>query len=152
MEPWRSLSTSIERNPAKARVVKVPAEKSGRVVAWSDEIVFRIVECHPPLYRPIASIGAASGLRQGELFGLAEEDVDFDEMVIHVRRQVKKLGSDFAFALPKNDTERTVPQSDGTALILKQHIESTTTRAVHPAVGETRREASVGKTRVPVDG
>ena len=37
-------------------------------------------------YRPIASVGAACGLRQGELFGLAEEDIDLDEMVIHVRR------------------------------------------------------------------
>lgn len=46
-------------------------------------------------------------LRQGELFGLATQDIDFAEMVIYVRRQVKKLGRDFVFALPKNDTERT---------------------------------------------
>ncbi|WP_158293117.1 MULTISPECIES: site-specific integrase [Kribbella] len=115
---------SIKRNPAKARVVKVPAEKTGRVVAWSDETVFRIVECHPPLYRPIASVGAACGLRQGELFGLATQDIDFAEMVIHVRRQVKKLGRDFVFALPKNDTERTVPMPEWTALALKEHIEA----------------------------
>jgi integrase len=114
---------TIKRNPAKARVVKVPAEKAGRVLAWSDETVFRIVEGHPPLYRPIAAVGAACGLRQGEIFGLAEEDIDFDEMVIHVRRQVKKLGRDFVFALPKNDTERTVPMSEGTALTLEGHIE-----------------------------
>jgi integrase len=92
-------------------------------VAWSDETVLRIVEGHPPLYRPIAAVGAACGLRQGEIFGLAEEDIDFDEMVIHVRRQVKKLGRDFVFALPKNDTERTVPMSEGTALTLEGHIE-----------------------------
>nr|WP_238165812.1 site-specific integrase [Kribbella sp. VKM Ac-2527] len=115
---------SPKRNPAKARVVKVPTSKGGKVVAWGDDVVLRIVEGHPPVYRPIASLGAACGLRQGELFGLAEEDVDFDGMVIHVRRQVKKLGSEFVFALPKNDTERTVPMSDGTALILKEHIEA----------------------------
>lgn len=115
---------AIKRNPAKGRAVKVPAEKSGRTVAWSDDVVFRIVEGHPPEYRPIASTGAACGLRQGELFGLAEEDIDFDEMVIHVRRQVKKLGREFVFALPKNDSERTVPMSEGPALILKDHIEA----------------------------
>src|SRR4051812_45693730 len=54
----------------------------GKVVAWGDDTVIRIVQCHPPLYRPIASVGAACGLRQGEIFGLAEEDVDFDAMVI----------------------------------------------------------------------
>ena len=43
-------------------------------------------------------------------------------MVIHVRRQVKKLGREFVFALPKNDTERTVPLSEGAALTLKEHI------------------------------
>jgi integrase len=102
----------------------VPSSKGGKVVAWSDDVVLKIVEGHPSEYRPIASVGAACGLRQGELFGLAEEDIDFEEMVIHVRRQVKKLGREFVFALPKNDTERTVPMSEGTALILKEHIEA----------------------------
>lgn len=81
----------IKKNAAKGRAVKVPAEKSGRTVAWGDDVVCRIVEGHAAEYRPIASVGAACGLQQGELFGLAEEDVDFDEMVIHGRRQVKKL-------------------------------------------------------------
>ncbi|MGW6200739.1 phage integrase central domain-containing protein [Kribbella sp. NPDC055110] len=35
---------AIKRNPAKARVVKVPAEKGGKTTAWSDEVVLRIVE------------------------------------------------------------------------------------------------------------
>ncbi|GAA0585699.1 tyrosine-type recombinase/integrase [Kribbella sandramycini] len=115
---------TIKKNPAKARVVKVPAEKSGRIVAWGDDVVLRIVAAHPPEYRPIASVGAACGLRQRELFGLAEEDIDFEAKVIHVRRQIKKLGREFVFALPKNDTERTVPMSDGAALVLKEHIEA----------------------------
>jgi integrase len=115
---------TIRRNPAKARVVKVPSAKGGKVIAWGDDVVLRIAEAHPPQYRAIATVGAACGLRQGELFGLAEEDVDFDEMVIHVRRQVKRLGREFVFALPKNDTERTVPMSDGAALVLKEHIEA----------------------------
>jgi integrase len=115
---------TLKKNPAKARAVKVPAEKAGRILVWGDDVVLRIVEGHSPQYRPIASTGAACGLRQGELFGLAEEDIDFDEMVIHVRRQVKKLGREFVFALPKNDTERTVPMSEGTALVLKEHIEA----------------------------
>lgn len=115
----------IKRNPAKAKTVKVPVIKSGRIVAWGDETVLRVVEAHPPEYRAIPVIGAATGLRQGELFGLAEEDIDFDAMEIHVRRQVKRLGSKYVFALPKNDRERTVPMSDGVAEVLRQHIEAT---------------------------
>lgn len=120
---------ALKRNPAKARGDKVPAEKGGKTTAWSDEVVLRIVKGHPLQYRPIASIGAACGPRQGELFGLAEEDVDFDEMVIRVRRQVKKLGREFVFALAKNDTERTVPMSEGVAVMLTEYIESAKPRA-----------------------
>jgi hypothetical protein len=49
---------SIKKNPANARVVEVPSARSGRVVAWGDDVVLRIVEGHPPEYRPIASVGA----------------------------------------------------------------------------------------------
>ncbi|HET6741027.1 MAG TPA: tyrosine-type recombinase/integrase [Kribbella sp.] len=115
---------TIKRNPAKADVVKVPTPKSGRVRAWSDSVVERIVTAHPLRYRAVPIIGAAAGLRQGELFGLAEEDIDFEAMEIQVRRQVKKLGKHFVFALPKNDLERTVPMSEGAALTLMHHINS----------------------------
>ncbi|MEV6273208.1 site-specific integrase [Kribbella sp. NPDC051936] len=114
----------IKRNPSKAKVVKVPVPKTRRITAWSDETVERVVECHPVQYRAIPTVGAAAGLRQGELFGLAQEDIDFDEMVIRVRRQVKRLGKHFVFALPKNDRERTVPMSEGAALTLLQHIDA----------------------------
>jgi hypothetical protein len=50
---------TIKRNPAKTRVVKVPSEKSGKVVAWGDDVVLRIVESHPAQYRPLAVVGAA---------------------------------------------------------------------------------------------
>ncbi|MEU4290878.1 hypothetical protein AB0E63_21850 [Kribbella sp. NPDC026596] len=114
---------TIKRIPAKAKVVKAPTPKQRKIVAWSDGTVERIVASHPMQYQAIPIIGAAAGLRQGEFFGLGQEDLDFDEMVIHVRRQVKRLGRDYVFALPKNDTEREVPMSDGAALTLLQHIE-----------------------------
>jgi integrase len=102
--------------------------KSGRIVTWGDETVRRVVEAHPAPYRAIPVLGAAAGLRQGELFGLGEEDIDFDAMEIHVRRQIKRLGSSYVFALPKSDQERTVPMSDGAAEVLRRHIESSRIR------------------------
>jgi integrase len=119
---------TIKRNPAKAKVVKVPSPKQRKILAWGDARVQRVVECHPLQFRAIPTIGAAAGLRPGELFGLAEDDLDFKQMVIHVRRQVKRLGSHFVFALPKNDTEREVPMSEGAALVRHQHIETYTPR------------------------
>jgi integrase len=119
---------TIKRNPARAGSVRVPIPRAKKIVVWSDEVVGRIVEEHPAGYRPIPVIGAAAGLRQGEIFGLAEEDIDFDEEVIHVRRQVKRLGKHFVFALPKNDQERTVPLSEGASQVLRAHIDDTAPR------------------------
>lgn len=73
-------------------MVKVPVPKTRRIVAWSDTTVEHIIERHPVRYRAIPTLGATAGLRQGELLGLAEEDIDFDAMLIHVRQQVKRLG------------------------------------------------------------
>lgn len=79
------------------------------VQAWPDETVLAIIDRHPPLFRPVPIVAAACGLRQGELFGLAAEDIDYTAELIHVRRQVKKLGAAAVFALPKSDRERVVP-------------------------------------------
>jgi site-specific recombinase XerC len=56
-----------------------------------------LFEAHPEKYRAIPAIGAACGLRQSELFGLAPEDVDFSEQVLRVRSQVKKLRGGYVY-------------------------------------------------------
>jgi integrase len=66
------------------------------------------------------------GLRQGECFGLAVEDVDFLRRVVHVRRQVKIVRSRHVFALPKGEKPRDIPLPDSVALALAAHLE------VHP--------------------
>ena len=37
----------IKRNPGQSRIVKKPARRSSKVVAWSDETVDSIIEAHP---------------------------------------------------------------------------------------------------------
>lgn len=44
------------------------------------------------------------------------------EKVVRGRRQVKKIGRDFVFALPKNDRERVIPLSDWDIRVLRRHI------------------------------
>jgi integrase len=51
-------------------------------------------------------------MREGELYGIALEDFDFDDRIVKVRRQIKNLGGSYIFALPKNDRERIIPLSD----------------------------------------
>ncbi|MEV0821861.1 tyrosine-type recombinase/integrase [Nonomuraea rubra] len=118
----------IKKNPAKADIVKAPAHAYKKVVPWADSVVLAIIAAHPAHLRAMPVLGAGCGMRAGEWFGLALEDVDFEEMTIHVRRQVKKLRSDFVFALPKRDKERTIPMSRWVAEHLRAHIEAHTPR------------------------
>lgn len=113
----------IRKNPALSAVVpKVATESGERLVAWSDETVFAVIDGHPGPLRLLPTIGATCGLREGELFGLAEEDIDFAEGVVHVRRQLKKLGEHYVFGLPKNNRPRIVPLSGWTAENIRLHV------------------------------
>ncbi|MEV0307457.1 tyrosine-type recombinase/integrase [Nonomuraea fuscirosea] len=113
---------AIKRSPAKSPIVQVPKRTTEEIMVWSDERVHALIDAHPALFRLLPMLGAACGLRQGELFGLALEDIDFERRVLRVRRQVKKLGADHVFALPKNDRERVVPLPDWAAEAVKRHV------------------------------
>jgi integrase len=65
---------------------------------------------------------AACGIRINEAMGVALEDFDFGEGILHLRRHVKKLGTEHVYALPKNDREREVPLPDWVATAVKMHI------------------------------
>lgn len=113
----------IKKNPARSKVVSVTSTgDTEKIQAWGADRVFAVIDAHPPPLRLLPQIGATAGLREAELFGLALEDIDFEEKVIHVRRQLKKLGRDTVFALPKNDRERDVPLADWTAQSIRVHI------------------------------
>jgi integrase len=45
-----------------------------------------------PSYRPILATAIFTGLRQGELLGLTWADIDFENAVVHVRRQLDRTG------------------------------------------------------------
>ncbi|ONI78525.1 hypothetical protein BWI15_01245 [Kribbella sp. ALI-6-A] len=113
----------IKKNPAQSKLVTRPATSRSKVHVWTPDLVDRIIDVHPDEYRLIPILGAACGLRQGEIFGLALEDFDFEEQVIRVRRQVKKLGKHFVFALPKNDLEREVPLAAWPAARVHEYVE-----------------------------
>lgn len=111
---------AITKNPARSKTVQRPPVASGqKITAWADDVVARIIDAHKPAFRPIPVTAAATGLRAGELFGLAEEDIDYEAEVIHIRRQLKVIGGRYVFALPKNDKERDVPMSAGLAQVLR---------------------------------
>ncbi|MFE1945482.1 tyrosine-type recombinase/integrase [Streptomyces massasporeus] len=80
-----------------------------------------------------APVAAGLGLRQGEAFGLAVEDVDFLGGAVHVVRQVKLLQRHRAvFAPPKSGRECDVLLPESVAFALAGHLKQHPTRITLP--------------------
>ena len=75
----------------------------------------------PERYRALVEPAAGCGMRQGEVFGLAVDDVDSAEGVVHVVRQVKLLRGKPVFAPPKGGKERDVPLPRSVKRALDEH-------------------------------
>jgi integrase len=72
-----------------------------------------------PAYKPILATAIFTGLRQGELLGLRWADVDFDNGLVHVRRQLDRLGH---YVEPKTPRSvRTVVLTPSLAKLLRGH-------------------------------
>ena len=79
----------ITKNPCKAASVKAPPRPAQKVIPWSIERVTAVRNALPESYRIALDLGVGLGLRQGEVFGLSPDDVDFLRGTVAVRRQVK---------------------------------------------------------------
>ncbi|MBW6436700.1 site-specific integrase [Actinoplanes hulinensis] len=112
----------IGKNPCSAKSVDPPRPDERKVVPWTLEQVRAVRAAIPARYQPMVDLGSGCGLRQGEIFGLAAEDIDFVNGWLHIRRQVKRVRSRLVFGLPKNNKDRRIPLADAIAEILAQHI------------------------------
>jgi integrase len=121
----------IARNPCKAPSVTKPRKRSPRVAVWPRERVPQMAATLPQRYQVVVPIGAGLGLRQGEIFGLAVEDVDFLRREVTIRRQVSSASSRQVFAPPKYGKTRTVPLAPSVAEEIAAHL------ARHPAIKVT---------------
>jgi integrase len=75
--------------PCRAPSVRPPTADARKVTVWSAEQVLAVRDALPERYRVVATLAAGLGLRQGEIFGLSPNDVDFLRGRVDVRRQVK---------------------------------------------------------------
>jgi integrase len=115
----------IKRSPARSPVVSKPrAGLGGKVQPWPDAWVGAVTDAHPDHLRLLPVLMTGCGLRIGEATAVALEDFDFAEKILHVRRQLKKLGEEHIYALPKNDLERDAPLPDWAAAAVGIHTAS----------------------------
>ena len=112
----------VNRNPLQARSVKPPKVIDKRVTPWDLPTVRAVAEAMPDRYEAMVYLGAGCGHRQGELFGVALDDIDFLGRVVHVRRQVRIIDGTLVFSLPKMGKTRSVPLPDAVGMRLSEHI------------------------------
>ncbi|MFE7835959.1 tyrosine-type recombinase/integrase [Streptomyces sp. NPDC057474] len=134
----------IPKNPCLAKSVQDAKPKRGDggraelTLTWADTEKIRAEL--PDRYKALVDCGRGLGLRQGEIFGLSPEDIDWahpDGPMVHVQRQVVHDGSLLAYALPKggdaeNPKDRWVELTDDVAIPLREHMEK------YPPVEVTR--------------
>jgi len=112
----------IARNPCASSAVRAPRIEQHKVLPWSSEQVAEVIAAHPARYRAMPVVAAGAGLRQGEVFGLRVQDIDFLGRTLHVRQQVKLINGKPAPAPPKGRKTRTVPLADVVAVALSERL------------------------------
>ena len=127
---WRHFSKIMQAaatarripiNPFRDEEIRKLAPKAPKstAVAWPCARVVAVRAALSPRYRILVDEGVGAGLRQGEAFGLSPADVDGE--VIHVRRQVVKVGGKLAFAPPKGNKTRDAPCPPELAAAIAAH-------------------------------
>lgn len=91
----------IASNPCAVSSVKAPRVDRRRVVPWTVETVQAVIENHPDEFLAVPVLGAGCGLRQGEIFGLSVDGIDFLRRVVHVRQQLRLVENQVVLAPPK---------------------------------------------------
>lgn len=113
----------IPKNPCKAPSVRRPRSDLKKLVPWTRNRVLAVRDELPERFSLVVLLGAGLGLRQGEIFGLSPDDVDFENGEVLVRRQVKLFaGNRQVFGLPKGRKTRRVPLPDAVAVAITAHM------------------------------
>ncbi|MCC0097771.1 site-specific integrase [Streptomyces flavotricini] len=111
----------ITKNPCRARSVQVPKPAQPRVAPWTPTQVIAVRAALPGHLRTAVDVASGCGLRQGEVFGLDVEELDYDGEWVRVQHQLKRIRGKYVFALPKGGKTRSVPLPRSVAAALRAH-------------------------------
>lgn len=118
----------VRRNPAKGITLKRDEKKDVRVLSRKEQSEFFDC-CKGTFYNNLFVVAVNTGLRIGEAAALREQDIDFDNMVIHIVRTLvyQKYEDDekkmFHFEDPKTYTsKRDIPINRQCEIALKKQL------------------------------
>lgn len=110
-------------NPVRSPVVIRPRQVRAEREPWTADMVHAVAAHCATTNRGFLSlplVAAGLGLRAGEVYGLAATDIDTEQGIVTVRRQVALVGKRWVFKLPKSGKVREVPLSRGVAALLSE--------------------------------
>lgn len=113
----------IASNPCEG--VRLPRQRKAEIVPLHADAVRALIDAAPALFRALFLLAASSGLRQGELFGLEVDCVDFLRREVTVRQQLIDPDDDVTYlGEPKtHESYRTVPLTKAAVDALAAHLE-----------------------------
>jgi integrase len=98
--------------------VEMPRQLPPKKSFFAPGEIQTLISVASPRWKTPIILGAESGMRRGEIFGLRIRDIDFKSGVIHVRN-ARALGKDGS---PKSGKERTTPVSKAELEMLREHL------------------------------
>ena len=106
--------------------IKLPKSEAVRIVPLETAEVRALIDAMPDRYRAAAVLGAGAGLRQGEIFGLTADRVDFPRRTLTVDRQLLTVTNRPPFLGPPKTAAsvRRIPISETVLFSLSEHIAS----------------------------
>ncbi|MEO3938922.1 tyrosine-type recombinase/integrase [Dermatophilaceae bacterium Soc4.6] len=128
---YRHVSTIFRAAVADKRIhespcakVRLPRIEQSKVVPLATEVVTAIAQAVPARYRAMVVLAASTGMRQGEVFGLTVDRIDFLRRTVRVDRQLVGIsGHAPVFAPPKTDASyRTIPLPQVAVDALATHL------------------------------
>jgi integrase len=121
------------KNPTRSSTVRLPPRTKKLIEPWTPAMLAAARSKLEELHGCGAEIGDGAGLRQGEIFAIAEDDIVFlgrrAERKIKVRRQIKLMTNAEGkrvpvFAPPKRGKTREARLSDALGRKLSAHMET----------------------------
>lgn len=113
----------IRENPCQAKTVRRPIARSPQIVVWPEERLRAVHKGLVQRFSAVVPLGSGLGFRQGEILGFSPDDIDRDDLVVHVQRQIKTVKGVMMFALPKGEKTRTVPLSTSILAEIDRYID-----------------------------
>lgn len=120
----------IAKNPCASSSIRLPKQDKRKIVPWTDREVVSLGRALPDRYCLLLTLTTGLGLRQGEVFGLSPDDVDWLGGWVTVQRQVVMVGGKLVFALPKGRKVRKVPLPSKVADALALYMQTFAARRI----------------------